>query len=392
MGAMRAPGAWSSVITIAVIFGAGIVLGLWLNRAPAPVEPPQLPQLNAQPTATPEPPKQEPRDNGEAVVIDVYERLSPAVVNIATRKLAWNEYMQVFPQTGQGSGFIIDERGYILTNNHVVAGVDYVEVTLAGGRKVAAKLVGRDSYSDLAVIKVDPFPEMKVAPLGSSASLRVGQRVIAIGNPFGFQNTVTSGYISALHRDIAVGDQALTGMIQTDAAINPGNSGGPLINGRGEVIGVNTAIYSPAGAFTGIGFATPIDKVKKIAMQLLATGRVTYPWVGVRYWKDLEADLASKMGLPPVRGVLLVELFRGGPAHQAGLQGATGLAYYKGLPIPVGGDVIVSVDGVATPTIDDFQNVIRQHDVGDTVTVTFLRGKEQFTSKMTLQSDPRQRG
>lgn len=391
MASVRAPGAWSRIITIAVIFGAGIVLGLWLNRSPGPVGLPPSSQPATKPPVKHEGPKQAPHDPAESVVMDVYERLSPAVVNIVTRRQPLTYWMQVIPQTGQGSGIVIDANGHILTNNHVVANADYVEVTFAGGRRVQAKLVGRDPISDLAVIKVEPFPEMQVAPLGTSENLKVGQRVIAIGNPFGFQNTVTSGFISALHRDIAVGDQALMGMIQTDAAINPGNSGGPLISSSGDVIGVNTAIYSPAGAFTGIGFATPIDRAKKVAKQILTLGTVIYPWAGIRSWMDIDQELAVRMNLPPVRGVLIFELFPGGPAQHAGLHGGTSVAYYQRRPILLGGDVILAVDGTATPTFDDFQNIIRQRNVGDTVNITFQRGKDQLTAPMTLQADPRTR-
>jgi S1-C subfamily serine protease len=367
---------WSIGLTVAVIFGIGLLFGLWLNRTPSP---PPLP--------SPLPYKA--RESAEAVVMEVYQRLNPAVVNIAARRLALTFWMRVIPQTGQGSGFVIDSQGHILTNNHVVANAEKVEVTFSGGKKVEARLVGRDTVTDLAVIKVKPFREMQVAPLGNSSRLAVGQRVIAIGNPFGFQHTVTSGFISALGRDIAVGQRTLVGMIQTDAAINPGNSGGPLINTRGEVIGINTVIFTQGGAFTGIGFAQPIDRARKVAHQIIDMGRVIYPWAGLKSWMDLDPNLAVRMELPPVKGLLIFELVPGSPAALAGLRGGTRVAHYRGRPILLGGDVILSVDGVPTPTFDDYHNIILQKNVGDKVKITYLRGKEESSVTVTLFADPR---
>lgn len=367
---------WSIGLTVAVIFGIGLLFGLWLNRTPS------------QPTL-PAPSSYQPRESAEAVVMDVYQRLNPAVVNIAARRLALTFWMRVIPQTGQGTGFVIDSQGHILTNNHVVANAENLEVTFSGGKKVEARLVGRDTVTDLAVIKVKPFREMQVAPLGNSSRLAVGQRVIAIGNPFGFQHTVTSGFISALGRDIAVGQRTLVGMIQTDAAINPGNSGGPLINTRGEVIGINTVIFTQAGAFTGIGFAQPIDRARKVARQIIDMGRVIYPWAGLKSWMDLDPNLAVRMDLPPVRGVLIFELVPGSPAALAGLHGGTRVAHYRGRPILLGGDVILSVDGAPTPTFDDYHNIILQKNVGDKVKITYLRGKEESSVTVTLFADPR---
>ncbi|MEJ2716477.1 MAG: trypsin-like peptidase domain-containing protein [Deltaproteobacteria bacterium] len=367
---------WSIGLTVAVIFGIGLLLGLWLNRVPAPA-------------GIPAPLRYQPRESGEAVVMQVYQHVNPAVVNIAARRLALTFWMRVIPQTGQGSGFVIDSQGHILTNNHVVANAENLEVTFSGGKKVDAQLIGRDPVSDLAVIKVKPFPEMQVAPLGDSSHLVVGQRVIAIGNPFGFQHTVTSGFISALGRDIAVGQRTLVGMIQTDAAINPGNSGGPLINTKGKVIGVNTVIFTQGGAFTGIGFAEPINRARKVAHQIIDMGRVIYPWMGLKSWMDLDPNLAVKMGLPPVKGVLIFELVPGSPAALAGLRGGTRVAYYRGRPILLGGDVILSVDGVPTPSFDDFHTLILQKNVGDKIKVTYLRGKKESSTTVTLFADPR---
>lgn len=376
----------SVIVTFAVIFGVGMVLGLWLSkRRPQPAT-----------VIMPPPPKYEALESGEAVVMRVYQAISPTVVNIVATSLAMNFWMQLVPQTGQGTGFVIDPLGHILTNNHVVANAEVLEVTFLGEKKVQAKLVGRDPVSDLAVIKVDPFPEMQVAPLGNSDSLAVGQRVIAIGNPFGFQHTATAGFISALNRDLTIGNRTMMGMIQTDAAINPGNSGGPLINSRGEVIAINSAIYTQTGGFMGIGLAVPINRAKKVAAQIVRFGKATYPWLGVTSWMDLEPRLAELIGLKNVRGILIVEISPGSPVARAGLKGGTQQAYYQGRPVAVngrplilGGDVILSLNDIATPTFDDLQNLILEKNVGDQVRLKVLRGQQELSVDVTLSADPR---
>ena len=230
----------------------------------------------------------------------VYQEISPTVVNITATHQALNFWMQLVPQTGQGTGFVIDSEGHIITNNHVVANAENLEVTFIGQKKLQAKLVGRDPVSDLAVIKVTPFSGMKVAPLGDSEGLVVGQRVIAIGNPFGFQHTATAGFISALNRDLAIGQRTMMGLIQTDAAINPGNSGGPLIDSRGEVIGINAAIFTQSGGFMGIGLALPINRAKKVAAQIVRVGRAIYPWIGIEILDEHRlATLPFRWGSPP---------------------------------------------------------------------------------------------
>lgn len=374
--------AWSVVITVAVIFGLGLILGMWLNRGPAG---PSFPDY-------PEPPQAgayEALEAGEAVVMDVYRRLSPTVVNIVATSLKLNFFMQPVPQTGQGTGFVIDHEGHIITNNHVVGDARKLEVTFMDEVRVDAKLVGRDPFSDVAVIKVNPFPGMKVAPLGNSDRLVVGQRVIAIGNPFGFQHTVTSGFISALRRDIIVGQRTMTDMIQTDAAINRGNSGGPLMDAKGEVIGVNSAIYSPqTGGFIGIGLAMPINRARKVAAQIIRLGRVIYPWIGITYSVNIDPNLGSALGLGPVEGVLIGQLAPGSPAELAGLRGATRLVYFRRGRVPVGGDLILAVDDTATPTFDDYRSVIFEKKVGETVRILFRRGGREFTANVTLAAHP----
>jgi serine protease Do len=284
---------------------------------------------------------------------------------------------------------VIDAAGHILTNNHVVADAENLEVTFVGGRKVRARLVARDPVSDLAVIKVQPFAGMAVAPLGDSDHLSVGQRVIAIGNPFGFQHTVTAGFISALHRDLTIGQRTMMGMVQTDAAINPGNSGGPLINSRSEVIAVNTAIYTQSGGFMGIGLALPINRAKKISAQLIKWGRAIYPWIGIKTWMDITPPLAEQMALSPVSGILIFEIAAGSPAAQAGLKGGDRVTFYRNRPILLGGDVILSADGKPTPTYDDLNGIMLQKNVGESVNLGVLRGKSEFSVPITTAPDPR---
>ncbi|MFC1836099.1 S1C family serine protease [Thermodesulfobacteriota bacterium] len=375
----------SLIVTIAFIFGTGLVLGIWVKERffEKPVPPPRSTYKALEPA--------------ENIVMDVYQRVSPSVVNIVATRLSRNLFRQVIPETGQGTGFVIDSDGHILTNNHVVGRSVDVEVTFLGGKKVKAHVVGQDPESDLCVIRVEPFPEMKVAELGNSDGLNVGQRVIAIGNPFGFQHTVTTGFVSALHRDVTIGQRAVMGMIQTDAAINPGNSGGPLMNSRGEVIGVNTAIYTQSGGFIGIGLALPINRARKVANQIVRLGRVIYPWVGIEGGIGVTPAIAPSIGLPPVEGILIFDVYPNSPASKAGLRGGHSFARLRrrgmrDIPIVIGGDVILGVDDNATPNWDDFRNAILQHSVGDTVKLTILRQGSEIPVDVTLEADPRMRG
>jgi len=380
---MRNSRKWQIIITLTVIFGTGLVVGLWLNRTPQP------------PVTVSPPVPYQPVTADESVVMRVYQELSPAVVNIVTQSQALNFWMQLVPQFGQGSGFVIDGDGHIVTNNHVVANAQNIEVTFMGERKVPAVLVGRDPISDLAIIKVDPFEGMVVAPLGNSDALQVGQRDIAIGNPLRLPHTVTAGFVSALNRELLVGERTMMGLIQTDAAINPGNSGGPLINSKGEVIGINTAIYSQTGSSVGIGLAQPINRVKKVAGQIVKWGRAIYPWVGIQSWMDISSEMAQRMGFQPVRGILVFQVAPGSPADRAGLRGGTHRALYggrpvvyQGRPVLLGGDVILSLDDAPTPTFDDLQNIVVQKNIGAVVRLKALRGNQELTLNVTLAPDP----
>jgi S1-C subfamily serine protease len=317
----------------------------------------------------------------ERATIELFDRVAPSVVhitNLALRRGFLDLNAVEVPQ-GTGSGFIWDERGYVVTNFHVLQGAQAARVRLVDQSEWDARLVGGEPDKDLLVLKIDAPPE-KLRPIavGTSASLKVGQKVFAIGNPFGLDNTLTTGVISALGREIrSVGGRAIQDVIQTDAAINPGNSGGPLLDSAGRVIGVNTAIYSPAGTGTyiGIGFAVPVDIVNRIVPQLIREGRVTRPGLGV----TLAADtVARRWG---VEGALVVTVAEGSGAARAGMRPT--LRDEEGYVL---GDVIVAIEGQRVRRADDVSLILEKHKVGDTVTVTVRRGDETDDLAVRLQA------
>jgi len=309
----------------------------------------------------------------EKINVDVFEKVHPAVVNIASTILSMNFWMEVIPRQGQGSGFIIDRRGYILTNNHVVAKAQKLTVTMAGGKKIDATLVGRDPRTDLAVIRIPPGDVEAVATLGDSDKLRPGRKAIAIGNPFGLSHTLTTGIISALHRSIRTEDgNEIEDLIQTDAAINPGNSGGPLLDSNGHVIGINTAIFSLSGGYQGIGFAIPINQAKRVATQLITSGRVVRPWLGIS-GLSLSPSLAEGLGLGVSQGVLVVQVVRGGPAHQAGLRGGDREVLIRGLRLRLGGDIITDINGISVDDMKQLVHHVEQMEVGEAADLGVMR-------------------
>ncbi len=321
----------------------------------------------------------------EEIVIGIYRAVSPGVVHISSTVLTQDFLFRIIPERGTGSGIIVDDRGYILTNSHVVENADSLEVTLADKSKVPAKLVGRDPNNDLAVIRVS-VPREKLTPLklGDSDQLQVGQMAIAIGNPFGLDRTVTRGVVSALGRSLkAETGRQIRNVIQTDAAINPGNSGGPLLNSRGEVIGINTAIFSPSGGSVGIGFAIPVNTAKKLLPLLIARGRVSHPWLGIT-GLDVTPNLARTLSLPVKEGVMIAQVAPGGPAARAGLRGSDRRVRVGNYMMNVGGDIIQALDGQRIASVDDLTAFLDEHKkVGDDVRVDVLReGKPQT---MTVQ-------
>jgi len=331
-------------------------------------------------------------DVEEQLIINVYKKASPSVVNITTKVLQLSFFFGVYPQEGAGSGFVYDKEGHIVTNYHVVEGAQSIEVSLSDELAVPAEVVGVDPPNDLAVLKVDVPPE-KLVPveLGSSANLQVGQRAIAIGNPFGrFDRTLTVGVISALNRTLEMEDgRLIRHLIQTDAAINPGNSGGPLLDSHGRVIGVNTAIVSPSRASAGVGFAIPVDTVKRVVPELIAYGRYRHPWLGILGY-TITSGLARRLKLPVDEGVLVARVFKGSPAAKAGIRGARKEVVIGNHIILVGGDIIVAIDGHPLKGMEDLDAYLEDNTkVGQEVQLKVLRGGKELLIKVVLEEEPR---
>ena len=316
--------------------------------------------------------------------IDVYHKAIPSVVNITSKTVAYDFFYGPVPQEGQGSGFIIDKEGHILTNFHVVGNATQVEVTLHNKKTYKAQVIGRDRGHDLAVVKIDA-PGVVPAVLGDSKNLQVGQKTFAIGNPFGLAGTMTRGIISSLRPIRSPEGSYIEEAIQTDAAINPGNSGGPLLNSHGEVIGINSLIATGgSNQSAGIGFAIPINVAKAVLNDLITLGTVRRPTLGITMLLPIGPELAQEMGLPADYGVLIVRTIPGGAAEQAGLRGGNERAYLGNAPIMIGGDLIVAINGDPIGEQQDLANVMNKHRAGDTVTVTIYRAKRKMDVKVVL--------
>ena len=316
--------------------------------------------------------------------IGVYKRVLPSVVNITSTTLVFNFFYGTVPQQGQGSGFVLDKAGHVLTNYHVVEGANRgIEVMLSNKSRYQAKVVGADKVHDLALLQINA-PNLQPVTLADSTDLAVGQKVYAIGNPFGLTGTMTTGIISAI-RPIRNADGApIEDAIQTDAAINPGNSGGPLLNSAGEVIGINTMIASNgADQSSGIGFAIPINTAKAVLADLTRYGRVRRPSLGIVSYA-IGPDLASQMGLSVDNGVLIQRVIPGGAAERAGLRGGNQQAYVGNTPIMLGGDLIVAIDGQQVTDPQDISALMDKHQAGDTISVSILRARKQITLKLIL--------
>jgi S1-C subfamily serine protease len=380
---------------------AGIILVLVLAGTMLACEgvvPLDMPPTSS-PSSTKAPPQatpvsEAPANELEAQVEAVYEQAGPAVVNITARATAYDFFMRPIPQEGTGSGFFYDAEGHVVTNYHVIEGAESVSVALPSGEVYEAEIVGADSSTDLAVLRIEAQKLPDPIPLGDSDQLRVGKFVIAIGNPFGQEGTLTVGVISALGRIIESPDGRFIGeAIQTDAAVNPGNSGGPLLDLRGRVIGVNSQIISPSRASAGIGFAVSSNTVSRVVPQLIARGRYPHPWLGVSLapFDDQGAQLLRQAGMdvPVDQGLLVTEVVPGSPAGEAGIQGADQLVRLGSYRIPTGGDIITAIEGEPIADMKGLTVYMEtETQVGDTVAVTIIRDGRQQDLQTTLTERP----
>lgn len=322
--------------------------------------------------------------------IEVYKAVSPGVVYIQSTTMVrdWTGWYSQ-EREGAGSGSVIDEQGHILTNYHVIEGAQRLSVHFGGGRNYPATVVGRDPDTDLAVIKLVEKPKeaITIVPFGDSDRLTVGQKVLAIGNPFGLDRTLTTGVISGLQRPIrGSNDRPIEGAIQTDASINPGNSGGPLLDSRGRMIGINAQIQSTSGSSAGVGFAIPVNIAKRIVPELIRTGSVQRPKLGI-VQRNVEA-LSGQIQLPVSNGVLILNVQPGGPAANAGLRG---MVQTEDGDLELG-DIIVGISGEQVKNNDDLYKVLNKHQIGETVTVEVYRGSRRTTIPVRLTSPPPTRG
>jgi S1-C subfamily serine protease len=361
----------------------------WLHRAaPAPAVPQtnttavtgpsgsfQLTQAAAAPAY----------DSEEQQNIAVYKKALPSVVNITSTAVAFDFFYGAVPQQGQGSGFILDPQGHILTNNHVIDNAQRVEVTLYDKKKYKATVVGVDRGHDLALLQINNAQNLQPATLSESNNLTVGQRVYAIGNPFGLSGTMTRGIISAIRSIRGPNNNPIEDAIQTDAAVNPGNSGGPLLNSRGEVIGITTLIANNgADQSSGIGFAIPVNTAKAVIADFAKYGRVRRPSLDIATL-PIGPDIAEQIGLAADYGVLIQRVLPGGAAEKAGLHGGTQRAGYLGnMPVMVGGDLIIAMDGQDITNTQDLAAAMNAHRAGDEVTLTVFRGRRKMDVKVTL--------
>jgi S1-C subfamily serine protease len=322
-------------------------------------------------------------DSEEQNNIAVYKKGLPSVVNITSKSVSFNFFYGQVPQEGQGSGFILDRAGHVLTNFHVIADANRIEVKTSDKHTYKATIVGGDKIHDLALLQINA-PNLQPVTLADSSDLVVGQKVYAIGNPFGLNGTMTRGIISSIRSIRGPEGGPIEDAIQTDAAINPGNSGGPLLNSRGEVIGINTLIATGgAEQSSGIGFAIPINTAKAVLGDLTKYGRVRRPSLGI-VSLAIGPDVAEQMGLPALSGVLVQKVVSGGAAERVGIHGGNEQAYLGNMAIVVGGDLIVAIDGKDIADTTDIASIMEKHQPGDQVSVTVYRGHRKMMVRLTL--------
>jgi len=329
----------------------------------------------------------EDQEPGQLTLVEIFEKSESGVVRINVKRPSNDPR----GPGGIGSGFVYDKEGHVITNDHVVKNAEKLVVTFLDGRSFNAKIIGQDVFTDLAVIKVNTSSDaLFPLPVGDSSKLKVGEQIAAIGNPFGLSGSMTSGIVSQLSRLLPAQDRGfqIPDIIQTDAAINPGNSGGPLLNMRGQVIGINTAIQSESGDFAGVGFAIPSRTVQKIVPVLIEKGAYHHPWVGIS-GRDIEPDLAQVLGLEDARGFLVINVMDDSPAEKAGLRGTTETREIDGASYQIGGDIILTVDGKVVRKIDDILiHLQREKTVGDQMILQILRDGKVTDVVLTLDERP----
>ncbi len=369
-----------AVIVGIIIGGAALIAYLGANPT-ARAEPPALPGAGPQAQSTVPPAASSSGQPAGVDVSDVYERVSPAVVNITFSAQARDAFGRAQQAEGTGSGFIIDDQGHVVTNYHVAGGTNRLDVTLADNSSYVGDIVASDQANDLAILKInapaDKLRQLTIARLGDSDALKVGQTVVAIGNPFGLERSASFGIVSSVGR-VRPGEaqRLISNMIQTDAAINPGNSGGPLLNVRGEVIGINEQIEAPARGNVGVGFAIPVNALRRYLPELLAGREPRHAYMGIA-GGPLTPTLAEQIRAPVQQGVILATVVPGGPAARAGLRGATGSN-------PATGDIITALDGQPVRSVEDVASYIDKKEPGDTVRVAYARGGQTQEASVTL--------
>jgi S1-C subfamily serine protease len=392
MAAQRTSSLFRLIVVCAVLLVGTYWAGArWGQRQPVDVEAVRSTEgLRAKPIAADLGARDAALTDDESINVRVYRQASPAVANILTKATEYDFFMDPVPVEGAGSGFVIDEKGYILTNFHVVQEAQSIEVVLGDQTRYPGKFVGADQRNDVALVKIEAKGKhLGALPLGDSSTLQVGQKVLAIGNPFGFQSTLTTGVVSALGRTVQTSQTTfIDEAIQTDAAINRGNSGGPLINSRGEVIGINSAIYTPSGTTAGIGFAIPVNTAKRIAQDLITDGRVHLAYLGVQAL-PIGGYLAEALELSVQEGLLVEVAAKGSPAAAAGVHGGDRVVQAGMQRIAIGGDVITAVDDHKVASIMDLNLILNRKRPGDTVTLTLYRAgkKMEIPVKLSERTD-----
>jgi S1-C subfamily serine protease len=363
----------------------GLIIGLGAYWAGSHYGQPTPTTVNARPTLALTNGTETGLDPTETENVRIYRQASPAVANIVTRTVEYDFFYNPVPVEGAGSGFLIDTDGHILTNFHVIQGAQTIEVTLSEPIRYKAKLIGVDTRNDLALIQIDTKgKKLTPLPLGDSRNLLVGQRALAIGNPFGFSSTLTTGIVSALGRTVQTSDTTfIDEAIQTDTPINRGNSGGPLLDSHGQVIGINSAIYSPSGSAAGIGFAIPINTGRRVAEDLIKYGRVRRATLGAE-GRPLWPELAQALGLNVDQGILIERVEPGGPAAQAGIRGGDRPGRQGLQQLRVGGDVLIAIDGKAVTSQMDLNLMLNRSWPGNTVTLTVVRNGQKMNIPVKL--------